>query len=79
MTMAALADEFGSDVTNAALAGNGLGVPYTNWDSKVSRGCFCDFGFFGADCSQREFLLFKLCDVPPGLSYLSLLMLCAFL
>lgn len=53
MTMAALSAEFGADVTNAALAGDGLGVPYTNWDSKVSRGCFCDFGYFGADCSQR--------------------------
>jgi hypothetical protein len=56
MAIAALSTEFGSDVSSAALAGDGFGVTYTNWDAQVSRGCFCDFGYFGPDCSQRTCL-----------------------
>ena len=34
-----------------------LAVPYSNsaWDANRIQTCVCDNGFFGADCSQREY------------------------
>ena len=32
-------------------SGDGLGIPYTNWDQSSITLCNCDSGYFGADCS----------------------------
>lgn len=45
---------YGLDVLNPALTGDGIGGSYTNWDADASQGCFCDFGYFGVDCSLRK-------------------------
>lgn len=40
---------------------DGIGPIYGNpeatgeiWDAQSMQGCFCDFGFTGADCSERK-------------------------
>lgn len=48
-----LSIEYGPDVTDPAASGDGFGVAYTNWDADVAHGCFCDWGYFGPDCSMR--------------------------
>ena len=32
-------------------SGDGLGIPYTNWDKSSVVMCNCDAAYFGADCS----------------------------
>ena len=54
MSVAALSTEFGPDVTSPASTGDGSGVAYTNWDANTAYGCFCDWGYFGSDCSLRK-------------------------
>ena len=34
--------------------GDGLGMPYQNWDLDSVTECDCDAAFFGADCSLSE-------------------------
>lgn len=34
-----------------ALAGDGRGTEYTNWDKDSIQLCECDNGYFGSDCS----------------------------
>jgi hypothetical protein len=48
-----------SDVTASSSVGNDVlrfgaskSLDYSNWDSDYIRGCVCDAGFFGADCSM---------------------------
>lgn len=35
-------------------SGDGLGIPYTNWDGEAIQMCECDPGYFGPDCSLSE-------------------------
>ena len=35
-------------------SGDGVGIPYTNWDKGSVVMCSCDSGYFGADCSLGE-------------------------
>ena len=62
-------------------SGDGLGIPYVNWDKNSIQMCECDSGYFGSDCSlgksQQQYvhLIFFLAfyskilffsDVPQG-------------
>lgn len=40
--------------TAPGVGGYGAGPSYANWEARVAFGCFCDWGYAGADCSQRE-------------------------
>jgi hypothetical protein len=37
--------------SRAQQAGDGYGIPYTNWDGNSIQLCECDEGYFGTDCS----------------------------
>lgn len=38
--------------TLTEVRGDGFGNPYTFWDKDSTSLCNCDYGYFGADCSQ---------------------------
>ena len=53
LTMQDISLTQGADYDHSiALAGDGIGVQYTNWDNSSLVMCRCDYGFFGPDCSQ---------------------------
>lgn len=54
MTIADLSRFYGPDYTQPGDGGDGVGPEYSNWDAQSTTACYCDQGFFGADCSNRE-------------------------
>jgi len=37
--------------STSLLAGDGIGITYTNWEANSTFICECDDGYFGPDCS----------------------------
>lgn len=54
MPISTQATLLGPTTLDPAVAGLGIGPTYDNWEAGVMFGCVCDWGFYGPDCSQRE-------------------------
>ena len=50
MSMAAMGTQYGVS-TAPSVGGYGAGPSYGNWEAPDLFGCFCDWGYGGADCS----------------------------
>lgn len=59
MTTADLSRFYGPDYTQPGTGGDGIGPSYANWDAYSTTACFCDQGYFGADCSKREWRYYE--------------------
>lgn len=57
MTVADMSRFYGPDYSHPGTGGDGVGPAYGNWDAHSTTACFCDDGHFGADCSNREYLM----------------------
>ncbi|CAN0170479.1 unnamed protein product [Ascophyllum nodosum] len=53
MTIADMSRFYGPDYAHPGTGGDGMGPEYSNWDAQSTTACFCDQGYFGADCSNR--------------------------
>lgn len=54
MTIADMSRFYGPDYTQPGTGGDGIGPEYSNWDAQSTTACYCDQGYFGPDCSSRE-------------------------